>query len=74
MKSELTVLYGDVVAGELSSAEEFRLRLETIQSLGPEGDSELNVGRAVSAVSALKHEAPSRHHQFEVLREALGIA
>jgi hypothetical protein len=74
MKIELTMLYGDVVAGELSSPVEFRQRLEAIQLLEPDGGLELNVARAVRAVSALKHEAPSRHHQFELLQDALGIA
>jgi hypothetical protein len=74
MRSELDLLYGDVVAGELSSPEEFRLRLEEIQSLDPDSGLELNVRRAVQAVSALKHEAPSRHHQLELLQDALGIA
>jgi hypothetical protein len=73
MRSELTVLFREVVAGELSSPEEFRLRLEAIQSLEPHGGFELNVLRAVRAVSALKHEAPSRHHQLELLQDALGI-
>ena len=73
MKSELTVLYGDVVAGEVASVEEFRHRLEAIESLAPDRDPALNVGRAVRAFSALEHEAPSRHHQLELLQDALGI-
>jgi hypothetical protein len=74
MRSELAVLYRAVVAGEVASVEEFRSRLEAIESLQPDLDPELNVGRAVRAFSALEHEAPSRHHQFELIQAALGIA
>ena len=74
MRSELTLLYRAVVAGEVVSLEEFRHRLEAIKSLEPDRDPELNVGRAVRAFSALQHEAPSRHHQFELLQDALGLA
>jgi hypothetical protein len=73
MKTGLTVLYEDVVAGEVTTLEEFRRRLEAIDSLEPGIVSDDNVGRAVRAFSALEHEAPSRHHQLELLSEALGI-
>ena len=74
MRSELTLLYRAVVAGEVVSLEEFRHRLEAIKSLEPDRDPELNVGRAMRAFLALEHEAPSRHHQFELLQDALGLA
>ena len=74
MRSELTLLYRAVVAGEVVSLEEFRHRLEAIKSREPDRDPELNVGRAMQAFSALEHEAPSRHHQFELLQDALGLA
>ena len=73
MKTGLTVLYEDVVAGEVTTLEEFRRRLEAIDSLEPGIVSDDNLGRAVRAFSALEHEAPSRHHQLELLGEALGI-
>jgi hypothetical protein len=72
MLSELTVLYRDVAAGEIMSVEEFRHRVEAIESLAADGKPD--VGRAVRAFSALKQEAPSRHHQLELLQDALGIA
>jgi hypothetical protein len=72
MRSELTVLYRDVAVGEVLSVEEFRQRLEAIESLAADG--ELHVGRALRAFSALRYEAPSRHHQLELLQDALGLA
>jgi len=74
MRNELTVLYRAVVAGDVVSLEEFRHRLEAIESLEPDRDPKLNVGQAVRAFSALEHEAPSRHHQLELLQDAFGIA
>ena len=74
MKTERNVLYGDVVAGEVETAEEFRQRLSDIESLETgEDKARIDFGRAVQAFAALLHEAPSRHHQLEMLREALGI-
>jgi hypothetical protein len=72
MEGELTLLYRDVVAGEVTSVAEFRQRLETIESLHPDHEV-LSVSRAVRAFSALESDAPSRHHQFELLQDALGI-
>ena len=61
MNTERTVLYGDVVAGDIATAEEFRQRLSDIESLETGGDEpQIAVGRAVQAFDAL-------------LREALGI-
>jgi hypothetical protein len=75
MKNALNVLYGDVVAGEVGSGEEFRRRLEAIESLeGGDDDARLNSAHAIRAFDALESEAPSRHHQLELLREALGLA
>ena len=74
MNTERTVLYGDVVAGDIATAEEFRQRLSDIESLETgEDKARIDFGRAVQAFAALLHEAPSRHHQLEMLREALGI-
>lgn len=73
MKGELSLLYGDVAAGEVTTVEEFRRRLEAIELVEREGDSEVNLARAVRAFAALQHEAPSRHHQLELLSDALGI-
>jgi hypothetical protein len=74
MITERNVLYGDVVAGDIETAEEFRQRLSDIESLETGGDEpQIAVGRAVQAFDALLREAPSRHHQLELLREALGI-
>jgi hypothetical protein len=75
MKTALNVLYGDVVAGEVVSGEEFRRRLEAIESLEVgDDDPRLNSAHAIRAFDALESEAPSRHHQLELLREALGLA
>jgi hypothetical protein len=71
MKIELTLPCGDVVAGEVESVEAFRQRLEAIESGSV---PEPRVARAVRAFSALAREAPARHHQLEVLRDALGLA
>jgi hypothetical protein len=73
MKTELTLLYGEVVVGEVPTLEEFRQRLEAIESLEPGIVSDDNIGRALRAFSSLEREAPSRHHQLELLSEALGI-
>jgi hypothetical protein len=43
------------------------------ESLEPGLDSDDNVGRAARAFLALKQDAPSRHHQLELLRDGLGI-
>ena len=72
MKAELILLYRHVVAGEVTSAEEFRRRLEAIETLQP--GTQLRVGLAMRAFSALEREAPSRHHQLELLQDAFGIA
>jgi hypothetical protein len=72
MKGELTLLYRHVVAGQVTSVEEFRHRLEAIETLEP--DHALSVSRAVRAFLALEREAPSRHHQLELIQEAFGIA
>ena len=69
-ETSLTVLYGDVVAGEVTTVDEFRLRLEDI--VANEGGS-VDPAKAISAFEALDNEAPSRHHQLEVLREAFGL-
>jgi hypothetical protein len=74
MKTERNVLYGDVVAGEVETAEEFRQRLSDIEALETgEDEAPIKVAGAVQAFVALLHEAPSRHHQLEMLRDALGI-
>jgi len=75
MKTALSVLYGDVVAGNVASAEELRHRLAAIEALeGGDEDIRLNSAHAIRAFEALESEAPSRHHQLELLREALGLA
>jgi hypothetical protein len=71
MNGELGVLYSAVVAGEVTSVEEFRHRLEGLESLQPA--PALDVGLAVRAFAALEREAPSRHHQLELLQDALGM-
>jgi hypothetical protein len=74
VNTERKVLYGDVVAGDVQTAEEFRQRLSDIESLDTgEDDAPIDVARANQAFVALLHEAPSRHHQLEMLRDALGI-
>lgn len=74
MKTELSVLYGDVVAGQVATVEELRLRLAAIESLEAVDDRRLDSAQAIRAFEALSSEAPSRHHQLELLREALGLA
>ena len=74
MNTERNVLYGDVVAGDVETAEEFRQRLSDIESVETgEDEAPIDVARANQAFVALLHEAPSRHHQLEMLRDALGI-
>ena len=70
-ETSLTVLYGDVVAGEVQTVDEFRERLEDIEA--NEGRSEIDTAKAIAAFAALDREAPSRHHQLEALRQALGL-
>ena len=74
MKTELSILYGDVVAGDVATVEEFSLRFAAIESLEARGDRRLDSPQAIRAFEALSSEAPSRHHQLELLREALGLA
>jgi hypothetical protein len=72
MRGELALLYRHVASGQVTSVEEFRLRLHAIETLEP--DSALSVSRAVRAFLALEREAPSRHHQLELIQDAFGIA
>jgi len=75
MKTALNVLYGDVVAGEVATVEEFQHRLAAIESLETRDDDiRLKPAQAIRAFEALETEAPSRHHQLELLRESLGLA
>jgi hypothetical protein len=75
MRTERAVLYGDVVAGEVATVEELRERLATIEALEESEDERpIDTRVAIRAFEALRSEAPSRHHQLEILREALGLA
>jgi hypothetical protein len=77
MRADLTALLGEATAGELSSAG-FRDRLAQIHTryLGDNADTAANRTRrskALRAFERLRREAPSRHHELELIADALGI-
>ena len=77
MRADLAALLGEASAGELSSAA-FHDRLTQIHTrhLGENADTAANKTRRADALKAferLTREAPSRHHEFELIAAALGI-
>jgi hypothetical protein len=77
MHAELSALLRDATAGELSPAD-FYDRLTQIQTrhLGDNANTAANKSKRAKALRAfegLKREAPSRHHELELIAGALGI-
>jgi hypothetical protein len=77
MRTELTTLLDAVSSGEVSHAD-FYHRLEEIHDrhLGDSAktaEHALIRRKALTAFEDLGREAPSRHHELELLAEALGI-
>jgi hypothetical protein len=78
MRAELAALFDDASAGGLSSAE-FYDRLTDIHNrhLGADAGAvanEMSRDRALRAFEGLSREAPSRHHELELLAAALGLS
>jgi hypothetical protein len=78
MDADLAALLGDAGTGGLSSVE-FSDRLTDIhvRHLGDEAAvvaNEMSRVRALRAFEALGREAPSRHHELELLAAALGLS
>jgi len=77
MHADLTAFLDDATAGELSSVD-FYDRLTEIHTryLGGNANTAANKARRAKALRAferLTREAPSRHHELELIAEALGI-
>jgi len=77
MRSDLAALLGEASASVLSSADFYeRLRRIHTRHLGEKADTPTNATRRAEALKAferLTREAPSRHHEFELIAVALGI-
>jgi hypothetical protein len=77
IRADLAALLGDAAAGDLSSAD-FYDRLTQIHTrhLGDNANTPANKTSRARALRAFEHlgrEAPSRHHELELIAEALGI-
>jgi len=73
LEAALSILYGDGVAGEVFTVEEFRLRLADIEAVEFDDSVRPDFPAAMRAFEGLVYGAPSRHHQLELLRQALGL-
>jgi hypothetical protein len=78
MRPELAALLSNAASGGMSSADFYdRLMGIHIRLLGEGANAPANETRRVKALRAfdgLVREAPSRHHELELLADALGIA
>jgi hypothetical protein len=77
MRADLAALLADVTTGELSSAD-FYDRLTQIHTLHlrANANTPTNKTRRAKALRAFEHlgrEAPSRHHELELIAAALGV-